>query len=259
MAVLFGQEKIKEEIDFLVQDILNGGNHNILLRAPSGYGKTALALNILWVLGWDKYGEYLLPEDGKITLDARKKFHVIDEVHTLQVPEFLYPIMDNKQHSFILCSNESGKLLEPLRNRCIQFIFSPYSDEEMFKMLKHFLVKYNLSDEMLSIIRERTKNNPRVATKICERLDYIFSWKGIPRNTEDLENILEKTLNIQRGGLNQNDLTYLSFLSSAKTASLESISVATGIDKTTIQTEIEPFLLFKGMIKISSRGRTYAL
>lgn len=253
----YGQEKIQRELDFMLPHILEGNNLNVMFRAPSGYGKTTLGLICLYYLDREfKNSAYYLPKGDELdnVFNENKRFHFIDEIHILNNPEFLYPLMDSNKYTFFLASNETGILKEPLRNRCVQFIFSNYSEEEM-KTIVRDLIRYNLTDDMILLISNRSRNTPRVAKVICIRLNYIFKSYGVPKNVDELDKVLTEILNIQEGGLTEQDLNYLDYLRRVNRASLNTIMSGTRLDRETILTEIEPLLLYQNKIKITSRGR----
>lgn len=253
--ILYGQRRIIKEIDLLAQDILhNNGKFNIIFRAPSGYGKTALATNFANIIGMEKVAYYIASKD-MIKINTNKSLQIIDEVHLIENPEFLYPFMDSGEYNFLLLSNLSGGMKEAFRNRCIEFIFDPYTNEDMEQIVGNFLQKYHLNQDLILRIVPRTRNNPRVAKIICERLQYIFNNYLVPKSVEELETILNNILYIREDGLNRQDDLYLDFLRRTGICSLETLSRGTGLDKETIQREIEPFLLYSGLIKITSRGR----
>jgi Holliday junction resolvasome RuvABC ATP-dependent DNA helicase subunit len=252
-----GQDIIIRELDYLLTDIKNGNNYNILFRAPSGYGKTYLSLLCLNYLGLGESVYYVPNYKGEIgEIDEKKRYHFIDEVHILINPEILYPIMDSRKYTFILASNESGNLKEPLINRCIPFIFSKYTIEELMRIVKIHLRVFNIGDEFANIIATHCKNNPRIIKITCERLCYIMRVKGIPRTAEGLLEILENIMYVKAGGLNRLDEIYINYLRRiGGKGSLGTISSGTGLDKNLILTEIEPLLLNLGVIKITSKGR----
>ncbi len=257
--MFYGQDAIKRELNFLIKDIKNeDNNHNILFRAPSGYGKTTAAFMMIKVIndGLKNFGYYTPDSDGNIPeICDFYRIHFIDEVHCLKHPEILYPLLDSGNYTFILASNESGDLKEPLKNRCIQFIFEPYTETDMFNIVNDILNRYHLSEELIMEIAIRCKNIPRIAKIICERLVYVFNNYLVPNNIEELNSILQNILHIEQKGLTKQDLIYLDYLKNIENSSLQNIIYGTGIDRNTILTEIEPFLLHLGLISISSRGR----
>jgi len=248
-----GQGAILNELNYLLTAIDNGENFNVLFRAPSGYGKTTLGLICLKRLGLDT-SFYYIPEDGKLNyFYPNRRFHFLDEIHTLVNPETIYPTLDDGNYTFFLATNESGNLKEPLVNRCIELIFAPYTEEERLQILKTYL-QHELSDEFLQEILNRT-TTPRNIRNTCRRLDYIINSVGVPNSFEELNNILEGVMQIRTGGLTNLDRIYLNFLEEVGRASLQTLIYGTGLDKNTILRDIEPRLLYTKVIKITSKGR----
>ncbi len=253
------QKHIVTEIAEYIPAIIKGTNLNILFRGASGYGKTHLSFNYCLTIAnqtKDQY-EYLLPnDDGFVTIDERKRIHIVDEVHLLKEPERLYPIMDSKKYLFIFASNESGELKEPFVNRCIGFNFVDYGKEDLCKIIDSFFVENSikLPDNYLELIYDNCNGVPRTAKLISQRLLMIIQNKGVP-SYEDLRRIIYDVFQIQ-DGLDYRHKTYLNFLKKAGVASIDLISYATKLDKATIKRDIEPVLINKNLIKISSRGRT---
>lgn len=254
--MFIGQNQILEELSFIIPRLKQGVNENILLRGASGYGKTKLAFNIANLIDGVNAVYYLPDKDGKVEIVRDKRIHIIDEAHLLKEPEFLYPLMDSKNYIFIFASNEAGELKEPLVNRCFQFIFKPYTDEEIQCIIQNILKTTGLKipKGFLPIISKNSNGNPRLATKLCQRLINIFYINGVPEE-KDLEGVIEKFLQI-KDGLQEIHIRYLDFLNRVKHASLDTISNSIKIDKATIKFEIEPVLLYKGLIQITSKGRT---
>jgi len=256
------QKRIGEEVDLIFPEIKERNrNLNILFRAPSGYGKTTAGFICLNYLGMDNCYYYIPDSDGNIPIiGTERRFHFIDEIHLVKNPEFLYPLMDSGKYTFILASNESGTLKEPLRNRCIQLIFSKYTREELNLIVKNCLDKYNLSDEMIEIIASRVKGNPRIAKIICIRLDIIFSRMGVSESIDELIFILDKILYVKENGITELDEIYLNYLQKCGgLAGINTLINGTHIDKETILNEIEPNLIELGQIIITSRGRKHVI
>jgi Holliday junction resolvasome RuvABC ATP-dependent DNA helicase subunit len=90
---------------------------------------------------------------------------------------------------------------------------------------------------------------------MSQRLDYIFRSYLQPRNVLELEKILD-TMGIFEGGFTINDLNYLKVLKEiGGQASVDTLKNVSKLDDYTIRKEVEPFLLEKGKITITSRGR----
>lgn len=254
--MFFGQEKIWKQLDYLIPAMQGGQNLNILIRAPSGCGKTKLAFIIAMRIDENNLDYSSCDIDGNVSPDWNKRIIILDEVHLIKNPEFLYPYMDMGDKIIILCSNESGELKEPLTNRCIDLNFETYSDLEIGAVVREDFRNLNLEvpyEVIMEIVRN-CNSTPRVARRIVERLGIIFRVNGIPQNAEQVRNILRDVLQIE-DGLNPLHRRYLEYLEKIERGSLDLIRFGTRIDKSTILKEIEPVLIGRNLIKITSRGR----
>jgi Holliday junction resolvasome RuvABC ATP-dependent DNA helicase subunit len=247
-----GQKKIKKELASLITEVKHGRNYNILLVAPSGYGKTTLAYKILSCFPLD---EIEISEPPSFPFSDNFRYHFLDEVHELRTPEVLYPIMDSREFTIILATNETGELKEPLVNRCVPFIFEPYTNQDMKRIVCSKLPKLHL--HLVEDIVRISKGNPRIAVILCERLEYIFEVNGYPETNEELKETLIETLNITPDGFSPLERRYMDFLHNAGGhASLDLITNSTRIDKKTILRDVEPILILSGKVEITSKGRS---
>jgi Holliday junction resolvasome RuvABC ATP-dependent DNA helicase subunit len=249
--MFYGQEKIKKELVPLLAEIKNGKNYNILLVAPSGHGKTTLAYRILSLFSTK---DFEVSEPPDFSFDRGIRIHFLDEVHELVNPESLYKIMDSKRYVVILATNETGLLKEPLVNRCIPLIFEPYDFFDMKKIIYSQLP--TLRDEFATELVRISKFNPRVATILCQRLEYIFDINGTPQDIDGFKSVLTNILNISEEGFNPLERKYVEFLrTSGGRASLDLIVNATRIDRNTVLRDVEPALVLAGVISIGYGGR----
>lgn len=250
-----GQEHIWKELEIILPELKKRDNNvSFLLRAPSGYGKTIMSFIIANYLDRGNY-YYLLPNsNGEVKLDLDAWVYIVDEVHTCKNQEMFYPLLDSNKYIFIFTTNEAGELKEPLQNRCINYIFREYNDSELNRIVDMYLKKKPTGFDYHPYFTNYTRC-PRVINRLCQRLGFIFNSYGTPKKEVDFVNIFENTLNI-RGGLDEEQVRYLRFLLSVDSASIDLICASIGIDKATIKRDIEPGLIYKGLIKITSRGRS---
>ncbi len=245
---VIGQEHIINELAFILEEIKEKKNFNIMLRGPSGYGKTLIAQRCVEYLN-EKYN-YMLGENFNFSHNVR--LYIMDEIHEIKTPEILYPLMDSNKLTLFMLTNEFESLKEPLVNRCIIFNLKEYSDNEIAKIIKK---RTKLPIEYCIKIASYCRGNPRVAILTSKRLEIILRRINNELNINLLKEIIEKYIGIKEGGFTYYDEIYLDFLKKAKRASLDTLSYSLLIPKETIKKEIEPFLLKKGLIQITSKGR----
>jgi Holliday junction resolvasome RuvABC ATP-dependent DNA helicase subunit len=216
-------------------------------------GKTTLAYSILVALG--SINSHISHPDNGFYFDTSKRFHFLDEAHMIPSPESFYGYMDSGKYTIIIATNEPGDLKEPMYNRCIPLVFEPYTDQELFLIGKGQLHQYpSVPDEVVWCLVRKFKV-PRVLKQTIERLKSIFP-SFIPRNEEELNSILEEILNIDRDGLNPYERLYMRTLKDlGGQASLNLLVNATRMGKNTILRDIEPSLIYRKFIRLSSKGR----
>lgn len=245
-----GQRSIVNQLDFIIPQIQKGENINLFMRGPSGYGKTTLALGICNSIAPDGRFTFLIPKGGDIELPLNRRVIFIDEIHTLSSPEFLYPIMDSGKHIFILATNEDGNVKEPLMNRCISFIFTEYTQEELRQITK---LSYDTNDNRLDKIIDLAGRNPRQIRTLGRRLSMYEKTYG---KIDDFDYVLENIFGY-KDGLDELSRSYLSKLEElGGRASIEALARGMHVDINTCKYLVEPILLYKNLITISQRGRS---
>ena len=261
--MFIGQKHIINELSVLLP---TGDNFNLVLLGQPGQGKTLLGLKIGNFIGKeflykiaDNNESFFQRIDNEI---KRYRLIFIDEIHRLGYDvEKLYPILDSKKNFFIFATNQPQLLPEAFRTRVIELLFARYSREELRDIVRSYL-SLNLNNELLDIIIDAAEENPRRINQYCGRLYSILKTKGGlitiggTITKEILMEIITQYFNII-DGMNSLEREYLSFLERVKIASLQTLTSSLRVNREVIQTEIEPQLLFKGKIKITSKGREY--
>lgn len=254
-----GQAHIMNQLKFILPDLYKNTEHgaNLLLRGPSGYGKTTMSLAIAHYLAGKQF-EYYLGSWTKFRFEKRVIF--IDEIHSMENPEILYPLMDLKytpeNHVFILATNQDGNLPEALVNRCYQFIFDDYSDEELLLIARED-IGFSVTDENLMLILDAGNRNPRKIKSLVDRFSTYFRENSdISSTTADYNLILSNVFGI-KDGLDTLCRRYLEVLSDVGgTASITLLKNILHVDEGTIKNDIEPVLLRKSLVKITAKGRS---
>lgn len=249
---IIGQTHITNELGFILPELYETKRgENFLLRGPSGCGKTHLGLSICKYLSGHNYQIAL---GDKINFNENTWVHFFDEIHLCKEPEILYPYMDRKDYTIILATNEFSELPEALMNRCINFIFSDYTNEELIEIIEE-KTYFRFSEDGYLFIIDSCARNPRIILKMIKRLILYEKINGKINSLDELKFVFERYFSIV-DGLDVLARNYLQTLEKVGgRASLDTLSSLMHTDKVSIKYLIEPILLYKEKIQITSRGR----
>ena len=251
-----GQKHIMNQLQDILPHLYESTDGmNILIRGPSGWGKTRMSFMICNYLTAGNF-EYCLGD--KLLFNENVRVHFVDEVHLLANPEVLYPKMHSGRFIIVIATNDVAMLPEALANRCVEFIFSEYSNDELREIARIFCLK-TLEDSFVDYIIESGGGNPRVIKNLIARLNIVLNrrpdtLKGL--SLEEFKKLLYQTFGI-KDGMDVMCTRYIeALIGLGGTASLQTISSLIHIDQSTIRYYIEPVLLYKNRIKITSKGRS---
>jgi len=280
---IIGQQQVINRLKICVQGCANDDSvlPHILIDGPPGLGKTTLAGAIANELNANLYTanasnirniKSIMPYLTNITY---RSVLFIDEIHRLPklVEEFLYPIMEDFVINITLDGNvetidipyftiigattSGGSLSQPFYDRFqIKEHLSFYTDEELAKLARLNAQKLGLmiSDNDLLEIAKRSKGTPRILNGRLQWYKNCLSfYKDSPMSVNDIFN----SQGIDADGLDAYDRLYLDSLkkSMGSPMGLKSLSSITGIAVETIENSIEPYLVRKGFVVRTQKGR----
>jgi Holliday junction DNA helicase RuvB len=201
-----------------------------------------------------------------------------DEVHRfdIQVEESFYLPMENNIVIRTAGSNRDaydvppwtllgattvpGRLTEPFTSRFgLHFVMQPYTFEEMCTIVSQAAEKtgYKVSRGAIEAVVLRSREIPRIANHLLDRCADYAIVAGSTHIDEDVAQRVFALMGVDDKGLSDNDRKYLSTLYEAdRPLGVASLEPALHMDKLSIAKSIEPYLVEKGYILLTGRGRT---
>ncbi len=291
LTEFIGQKKHRENLKVFIEAAKKRGEtlEHLLLCGPPGLGKTTLARIVANELGVNIFTtsgpvlERRADLAGILTQLKRGDVLFIDEIHRLSsnVEEYLYPAMEDFKLDVVLgdgahartitldlepftligATTRTGLLTSPLRDRFgIIIRLDYYPTEELIKIIKRSsrILKINVSDDGIRHIAKRSRGTPRIANRLLRRARDFAEVEGDGTVTGKIAKEALDRLDIDEMGLDFMDrkiLTTIVKKFGGGPVGLKTLSTAVGEHPNTIEEVYEPYLVKKGLIQTTPRGR----
>ena len=291
LAEFIGQQQARSNLAVFIEAAKTRKEalDHVLFVGPPGLGKTTLAQILARELGvnFRATSGPVIAKAGDLAalltnLEDRDVLF-IDEIHRLNpaVEEILYPAMEDFQLDLIIgegpaarsvkidlakftlvgATTRAGLLTNPLRDRFgIPVRLNFYSESELEQIVNRgaLVLGIGMTPDGANEIARRARGTPRIAGRLLRRVrDFALVAGATSVDRAAAERALVQ-LEVDAAGLDAMDRRYLVNIAEnygGGPVGIETIAAALSEPRDAIEEIIEPFLIQKGFIQRTPRGR----
>ncbi|MBM3148028.1 MAG: Holliday junction branch migration DNA helicase RuvB [Actinobacteria bacterium] len=290
-AEFVGQRAVKEQLEIFVAAARKRGEtlDHVLLAGPPGLGKTTLAGIIAAELGVHVHTtsgpalERKVDVAGLLTNLEQGDVLFVDEIHRLNaaIEEVLYPAMEDYEIDIMIgegpaarsirmavppftligATTRTGLLTTPLRDRFgVWQRLDYYDEDELAAIVRRSarILGTRIDGESAGEIARRARGTPRVANRLLRRVRDYAEVRHDGTVTRPICLAALELFQVDEEGLDKLDRDVLLTICQkfdGGPVGLDTLAVALGEEADTLMDVYEPYLIMRGFLKRTPRGR----
>ena len=286
-----GQELVKKNLRIYIEASKRRGDvlDHILFSGPQGLGKTTLSQIIANEINFDikaTSGPVLVkPGDlaGILTNLKQGDILFVDEIHRLNttIEEYLYSAMEDYSIDILIdqgpnarsvkiklprftlvgSTTREGLLTPSFRARfgvLEKLDFYSWVELQEIAMKSAKILEIEIDERSAEMIAKSSRGTPRIVNRFVRRIRDVAQVKGCDKITEDIVEIGLEMLGVDKNGLGGMDRKILQAIiqhGGGGPVGLKTVAVSVNEQEDTIEEVYEPFLIQKGYLSKTPRGR----